>query len=221
MDVLGVLTPLQMASDCNNHSGGFVCVLHHLVYCEMSLLRPLLLLRVLLLPEVLWKLLRLLRYSEETQAEVPRRPLRSGRRSFRISIRTRHDSGSNTNIATEGCRSAAVCDFRRVQEGGRRGLVASDADLGRLGKQEVRGRGGLCRVAKSKEAREQRPEPTPYERNVASSHTWRHHSCWAERQKSLRTTRSPSRCQWLHGCWLGSKCIWNAGPTVQPDAQWV
>lgn len=67
-----MLTFPQMASDCNYHSGGAVYFLYRLVHCEMPLLRPVLLLRMLLLPEVLWELLRLLRYAEKAQAEVPR-----------------------------------------------------------------------------------------------------------------------------------------------------
>lgn len=209
-----------MASDCNNHSVGPVHILHRLVYCEMPLLRPVLLLRMLLLPEVLWELLRLLRYAEKAQAEVPRRPIRPSHRSSRLPLGTRHECGSNTTCAHKGCRSATVCDFRRVQEGRRRGLAASDADLGSFGKQEVRGGGGGCRVAEHQEAREQ-PKPALAEWNVTSSHTWPHHSCRADRQKSLRTTGTTGRSQRLYGCRPGCGCIWTARACLQPHAQWL
>lgn len=210
-----------MASDCNNHSGGAVCTLHRLVHCEMPLLRPVLLLRMLLLPEVLWQLLRMLRYAKKAQAEVPRRPIHSSHQSPRLPLGTRHDCWKYSTVANKGCRSATVCDFRRVQEGGRRRRAASDADLGLLGKQEIGGGGGGCRVAEHQEARGQQPKPAPVEWNVTSSHTRRHHSSRAKRQKPLRTTGTPGRSQRLYGCWPRCKCIWDTRAGLQPDAQWL
>lgn len=218
-----MLTFPQMASDCNYHSGGAVYILHCLVHCEMPLLRPVLLLRMLLLPEVLWELLRVLRHAEKAQAEVPRRPIRSSHRSSRLPLGTQHDCRRYSTSANKGCRPATVCDFRRIQEGGRRRRAASDADLGSLGKQEVGGRGRGCRAAEHQEARGQQRKPAVVEWNVTGSHTRRHHSYRAKRQKPLRTTRAPSRSQRLYGCWprCRCRCIWNTRAGLQPDAQWL
>lgn len=168
-----------------------------------------------MLRELLW----MLRYAKKAQAEVPRRPIRSSHRSSRLSLGTCHERGSHTTSANKGCRPATVCDFRRVQEGGRRRRAASDADLGLFGKQEIGGGGRCCRVTEHQEARGQQSKPTAFEWNVTSSHTRRHHTYRAKRQKPIRTTGTPGRSQRLYGCW--PRWIWTTRAGLQPDAQWL
>ena len=55
-----IINGKQVACHCCNRYRGADHLLHRMVLCEMHLLRSLVLLRMLLLSEVLWKLLRML-----------------------------------------------------------------------------------------------------------------------------------------------------------------
>jgi len=65
----------QMARNSNHRCRRPIPLLHRLVHLTLPLLRPLLLLRVLPMPEMLRQLLRMLRPAQGQEAQVPRRAL--------------------------------------------------------------------------------------------------------------------------------------------------
>lgn len=129
----------QVARDCGNHNRWLDNYLHHLLHSKMPMLRSLLLLRVLPMPEVLWQLLRVLRSTQGAQAEVSRRTVRSTESG--LPLRASHVGWRHTAVPSsrdEGRRPATVCAVRKLrhEEGRARGFPAGDADLGRFRKQE-------------------------------------------------------------------------------------
>lgn len=112
----------QMACDCRNHCRWLDNILHHILHSKMSLLWFVVLLRVLSMFEMLWQLLWVLRYTEERQAEIPRRTLCSAESG--LPLRTSHVGWRHSTSASscdKGRRPATVCAVRKLRHEERTG----------------------------------------------------------------------------------------------------
>lgn len=118
LDVVLTKPVSQMARHCRNHCRRPHPTLYRLVYNPLRLLRLVLLLLVFPMPEVLRKLLRLLRPSQEQPPQVPRQ--RDDTPELRLPTRAAHEGARLRPLAAHAdarARTPSVCRIRNLQEG--------------------------------------------------------------------------------------------------------
>lgn len=217
----------QMACDRSNHNRRPHHHLRDLVHSTLPMLRAILLLRVLPLSQVLRPMLRMLRPAQRPSPQASRRALQQ--HPGQSGLQARGPNGRKctairppTAQHVQG-RTAAVCQFRRLEARRRKGgRAACYARVGRFRKQKGPFGGGGGRAAAAEAAG---GECAPYEWHVAGWNSWHAHT-GSGRRKPVRAARKSGcarrvyrRCA-RRGTRRGS-VQQHAGTGLQPDAKCV
>ena len=147
-----------MARHCPDHRRRPHHLLHNLVYSEVRMLRPLLLLPMLLLYEVLWKLLRMLRYPQGYPEQTSRRRILKTDPGLQDPGANAVPGGCARCARPDGSGAAAIRRVRGEQEErrGARGRIAGNAQLGDCREEEGSvGRGRSRNGSPTKTGRQQ------------------------------------------------------------------